>query len=99
MVPSAPLAAAPFPARMQQGKITPVDIRPDIAKNTVASGIAQKCTVQLSYATGRAEPISIDLDTYNAEIIRKDCILHMIKGEFNSRLQRFSQRWKRMSWN
>jgi len=35
-----------------------------IAKNIVAAGLATKCVVQLSYAIGIAEPISIAVDTY-----------------------------------
>jgi S-adenosylmethionine synthetase len=35
-----------------------------IAKNVVASGIASKCEVQLSYAIGVAEPISVMIDTF-----------------------------------
>jgi S-adenosylmethionine synthetase len=35
-----------------------------LAKNVVASGLAQKCTLQLSYAIGVAEPLSIYVDTH-----------------------------------
>ena len=34
-----------------------------IAKNIVAAGLADKCTVQLAYAIGRADPVSVMLDT------------------------------------
>jgi S-adenosylmethionine synthetase len=34
-----------------------------VAKNIVASGIAEKCTIELSYAIGIAEPVSIMIDT------------------------------------
>ncbi|MDR0401499.1 MAG: methionine adenosyltransferase [Endomicrobium sp.] len=37
-----------------------------IAKNIVASGFANKCTVQLAYAIGVAEPISVMIDTHNS---------------------------------
>ena len=36
-----------------------------IAKNIVASGIADKCTVQLAYAIGVAEPVSVMVDTHH----------------------------------
>ncbi|MEE1156059.1 MAG: methionine adenosyltransferase domain-containing protein, partial [Methanobrevibacter sp.] len=35
-----------------------------IAKNIVASGLAEKCEIQLSYAIGVAEPTSIMVDTF-----------------------------------
>ena len=35
-----------------------------LAKNIVASGVAPKCLIQLSYAIGVAEPLSIYVDTY-----------------------------------
>ncbi len=35
-----------------------------LAKNVVAAGLAQKCTIQLSYAIGVAEPLSIYVDTH-----------------------------------
>src|SRR5207248_6170692 len=34
-----------------------------VAKNIVAAGLADKCTVQLAYAIGVAEPVSIMIDT------------------------------------
>ena len=35
-----------------------------IAKNIVAAGLADKCTVQLAYAIGVAEPVSVNVDTH-----------------------------------
>jgi S-adenosylmethionine synthetase len=35
-----------------------------IAKNLVGAGIAEKCLVQLAYAIGVADPVSIFVDTY-----------------------------------
>ena len=35
-----------------------------LAKNVVAAGLAEKCTIQLSYAIGVARPLSIDADTF-----------------------------------
>ena len=37
-----------------------------LAKNVVAAGLAEKCTVQLSYAIGVAQPLSIYVDTFGA---------------------------------
>jgi len=47
-----------------------------IAKNIVAAGLARKCEIQLAYAIGVAEPVSISVDTFrtgsvaDAEIVR-----------------------------
>jgi S-adenosylmethionine synthetase len=37
-----------------------------IAKNVVAAGFADKCTVQLSYAIGMADPVSVMVDTHHS---------------------------------
>jgi S-adenosylmethionine synthetase len=50
-----------------------------IAKNIVASGISERCTLQLAYAIGVAEPLSIYIDTHNTgnvddkNLIKKIC--------------------------
>ena len=35
-----------------------------LAKNIVAAGLAEKCTIQLSYAIGVSRPLSVYIDTY-----------------------------------
>ncbi len=45
------------------------------AKNIVAAGLASKCLIQLSYAIGVSEPVSIALETYGTEKIKKEKIL------------------------
>ncbi|MBQ8043702.1 MAG: methionine adenosyltransferase, partial [Clostridia bacterium] len=45
-----------------------------IAKNIVANGYAKKCEVQLSYAIGKAEPVSVFINTYDTETIPKEDI-------------------------
>ena len=35
-----------------------------IAKNIVAAGLAERCTVSLAYAIGRAEPVAVDIDAH-----------------------------------
>ena len=37
-----------------------------IAKNIVAAGLAERCTVSLAYAIGRAEPVAVDIDTHQS---------------------------------
>lgn len=46
-----------------------------LAKNIVAAGIADKCLIQLSYAIGVAEPISMYINTYNKKCKSCDAIL------------------------
>lgn len=45
------------------------------ALNIVAAGLAQRCLVQLSYAIGVSEPVSISLETYGTEKVSKEKIL------------------------
>lgn len=54
-----------------------------LAKNIVASGIADKCEIQLAYAIGVARPVSIYLDTFNTEKVDKMLILETIKNNFD----------------
>ena len=55
-----------------------------IAKHIVASGLAKKCSVQLSYAIGIAKPLSINVDTFgtNIENISDDVLSIFIENNF-----------------
>ena len=53
-----------------------------IAKNVVAAGLADNCEVQLSYAIGVAEPISVLVDTEGTAKISEDKISEIIKKIF-----------------
>jgi len=53
-----------------------------IAKNIVASGIARRCQIQLSYAIGVAEPVSINCDTFGTSSVSEDIIVNKIKEIF-----------------
>ena len=45
-----------------------------IAKNVVAAGLADRCKVQLAYAIGVAEPVSVLVDTYGTgKVVAKRC--------------------------
>lgn len=48
------------------------------AKNVVAAGLAKSCLIQLSYAIGVSEPVSISLETYGTETVSKDRILEAL---------------------
>ncbi len=55
-----------------------------IAKNIVAAGLANKCEVQVSYAIGVAEPLSINADTYRTGKIKDDsCLEKVIREVFS----------------
>lgn len=54
-----------------------------IAKNIVAAGIAEKCEVQLAYAIGVAEPVSIMIDTFGTGKIKLAKIRELIKDNFD----------------
>jgi S-adenosylmethionine synthetase len=43
-----------------------------IAKNIVAAGLAEKCTVQLAYAIGVADPVSVYIDTHGTGKVDED---------------------------
>ncbi len=52
-----------------------------IAKNVVGAGLAKECLVQLSYAIGVAEPISVFIDTKGTGVIPDSEISKMISNE------------------
>lgn len=55
-----------------------------IAKNIVASGIASKCEVQLAYAIGVAEPVSIMVDTFKTGKIDEEKIEAQVREIFDT---------------
>ncbi len=56
-----------------------------VAKNIVAAGIADRCEIQVSYAIGVAEPISIYVDTFGTGKIPDHDIIQLIREHFNLR--------------
>ena len=50
-----------------------------VAKNVVAAGMARKCSIQLAYAIGVAEPLSIYVDTYGTGTVAEDAIENAIR--------------------
>lgn len=54
-----------------------------IAKNIVANGYAKKCEIQLSYAIGMREPLSIYVNTFGTEKISDEEIVGKIKDKFD----------------
>lgn len=56
-----------------------------VAKNIVAAGIADRCEIQISYAIGVAEPISIFVDTFGTGKIPDHEIIKLIREHFDLR--------------
>ena len=53
------------------------------AKNIVAAGLCRKCEVNLAYAIGVAQPVSIKIDTFGSEEIPKYLIEQIVKEVFD----------------
>ena len=56
-----------------------------VAKNIVAAGIADKCEIELAYAIGVAEPVSIFVDTFGTGKIADEKIVDLIRRNFELR--------------
>jgi S-adenosylmethionine synthetase len=54
-----------------------------IAKNLVAAGIADKLEVQMAYAIGVAQPVSLMVDSFNTAKISEDKIKELIQAHFD----------------
>jgi S-adenosylmethionine synthetase len=53
-----------------------------VAKNVVAAGLAERCMVQLAYAIGVAEPVSVLIDTYGTGTINDEKISELVRAHF-----------------
>ena len=51
-----------------------------IAKNVVAAGLADRCEVQLSYAIGVAQPVSVLVDTFGTEKVAREKIQELVSA-------------------
>ena len=56
-----------------------------IAKNIVAAELARKCEVQIAYAIGMAEPVSVMVDTFGTGRIDQEQIENKVKKNFDMR--------------
>ena len=56
-----------------------------VAKNIVAAGLARKCEVQLAYAIGVAEPVSVMINTFGTGKIPSNQIAMVVRDEFDMR--------------
>jgi S-adenosylmethionine synthetase len=54
-----------------------------VAKNIVAAGLARRCEVQLAYAIGVAEPVSIMVDTFGTGAVSEEEIMRAVRDTFD----------------
>lgn len=55
------------------------------AKNIVAAGLAEKCELELAYAIGVAEPVSIHVDTHGTGKVSDEVLVELIRKNFDLR--------------
>ena len=56
-----------------------------IAKNLVASGLAARCEVQIAYAIGRAEPVSVSVDAFGTSAYPNSILAQIVRAVFDMR--------------
>jgi len=56
-----------------------------VAKNLVAAGLAERCEIQVSYAIGVAEPISISVETFGTGRVSDEQITALVREHFDLR--------------
>jgi S-adenosylmethionine synthetase len=56
-----------------------------VAKNIVAAGLADKCEVQVAYAIGVAQPVSISVDTFGTGKIAEEELVKLVRKHFDLR--------------
>jgi S-adenosylmethionine synthetase len=56
-----------------------------VAKNVVAAGLASRCELQLSYAIGMAEPLSVLVDTFETGLLPDEKIASLVREAFDFR--------------
>ncbi len=56
-----------------------------VAKNLVAAGLCDKCEVQVAYAIGVAEPVSVMINTFRTGVIPSEQIAEIVKQTFDLR--------------
>jgi S-adenosylmethionine synthetase len=54
-----------------------------VAKNIVAAGLADRCLVQLAYAIGVAEPVSVMVDTKGTGRISENALANLVRANFD----------------
>lgn len=56
-----------------------------VAKNIVAAGLADRCEVQLAYAIGVSQPVSISIDTFETGKVSEQLLVEQVRKHFDLR--------------
>lgn len=56
-----------------------------IVKNIIASGLAEKCEIQIAYTIGRADPVSVMVGAYGTGVLSSEELTEIVKKEFDLR--------------
>ena len=56
-----------------------------VAKNIVAAGLASRCEVQLAYAIGVAQPVSVMVETFGTGKVKEDVLVDLVRKHFDLR--------------
>ena len=54
-----------------------------VAKNIVAAGLADKCQLQIAYVIGRAEPVSVNIDTFGTSKVSNEKLVKLVRENFD----------------
>ncbi len=54
-----------------------------VAKNIVAAGLAKRCWIQIGYAIGVAEPVSVMVDTFGTGNVSDETLTHLVRKNFD----------------
>ena len=64
-----------------------------VAKNVVAAGLARRCEVQVAYAIGVAEPVSIMVETFGTHVVPEEKIAQAVRATFSLKPASSSASW------
>ena len=56
-----------------------------VAKNIVAAGLAKRCEIELAYAIGVAQPVSLLVDTHGTGVVSDEQLAQIVRNEFDLR--------------
>jgi S-adenosylmethionine synthetase len=56
-----------------------------VAKNIVSAGLADRCEIRIAYVIGMSIPVSVEIETYGTETVKKDQIKRLVEKNFDLR--------------
>ncbi|QEH70839.1 methionine adenosyltransferase [Cellulosilyticum sp. WCF-2] len=56
-----------------------------VAKNIVAAGLAKKCEIELAYAIGVAQPVSVLVNTHGTGVVSDEVLVELVRNNFDLR--------------